>query len=211
MDWKYKHFQQEKVFAAPRDVVLEAARTFFTESLRWKISDTADGFAGEGYSFMHRAIANCAIQPAAAGMKLIIDLQVERAGGAGFMLFDVGGYYTIQIRKWFDGIQWLVHQKQAGQDTSAGPPLTAHNKTTACIFNGCLGFIVAMFALWLVVNLIGAVIGLLTGTLYLWGKGGTLIVQGIWARIVSAMILALGAFLIWKIIYHRRPGSVQQP
>jgi hypothetical protein len=199
MDWKYKHFHQERVFAAPRDVVLEAARTYITESLGWKISDTADGFTGEGYSFMHRSIANFAIQPAAAGTKVIIDLQVERAGGAGFMLFDVGGYYTIQIRKWFDGIQWFVHQKQTGQDSSAGPPPTAHNKTTACVFNGCLAFIIVMFGLWLLVNLICAVVGLITGNLYLLGRGGTIELHGSWARILSAAILALGLFIVWKM------------
>jgi hypothetical protein len=187
------------VFAAPRDVVLDAARTYFTESLGWKISDTADGFTGEGYSFMHRSIANFAIQPAAAGTKVVIDLQVERAGGAGFMLFDVGGYYTIQIRKWFDGIQWFVHQKQTGQDSSAGPPLTAHNKTTACVFNGCLAFIIVMFGLWLLVNLICAIAGLITGNLYLLGRGGTIELHGSWARILSAAILALGLFIVWKM------------
>ena len=29
MDWKYKHFHQERVFPAPRDLVTEAARTFW--------------------------------------------------------------------------------------------------------------------------------------------------------------------------------------
>jgi hypothetical protein len=27
MDWKYKHFHQERVFPTPRDLVFEAART----------------------------------------------------------------------------------------------------------------------------------------------------------------------------------------
>jgi hypothetical protein len=209
MDWKYKHFHQERVFAAPRDVVFEAARAFMADSLGWKTADTVEGFAAEGYSFAHRAIANIGIQAAANGMNVIIDLQVERAGSAGFMLFDVGGYYTIQIRKWFDGIQWLIHKQLAGGEIqSAAPVPTTTNKYGACVFNGCLFFIVAMFALWVVVNLICAMIGLFTGTLYLLGRGGTIVVHGVWARIVSAIILALGAFIIWKIIGKR---SVEQP
>jgi len=127
MDWKYKHFHQERVFAAPRDLVTEAARTFMTESLGWRItdfglggdsgrdvrapSDTMDGFTAEGYSFSHRAIANLHIQTTAGGAssengtRVAIELLVERASSWGFMLFDVGGYYNIQIRKCLDGIQ----------------------------------------------------------------------------------------------------------
>jgi len=40
MDWKYKHFHQEKLFAAERVVVMEAARRVMSESLGWKITDT---------------------------------------------------------------------------------------------------------------------------------------------------------------------------
>ncbi len=38
MDWKYKHFHQERVFPAPREFVFEAARTFMAESLGWQIT-----------------------------------------------------------------------------------------------------------------------------------------------------------------------------
>jgi len=43
MDWKYKHFHQERVFPAERELVFEAARTFMGESLGWKITDTPEG------------------------------------------------------------------------------------------------------------------------------------------------------------------------
>ena len=114
MDWKYKHFHQERVFPASRDLVFEAARTFMTESLGWEITNTPDGFTAQGYSFSHRAIANLRIQSAAGGAsdsetRVAVELLVERAGWRGFMLFDVGGYYNIQIRKWLDGVQWAIH------------------------------------------------------------------------------------------------------
>lgn len=120
MDWKYKHFHQERVFPAAPDVVLEAARAFMGESLGWRITDTPDGFSAQGYSSSHGAIANLQFQSTAggasseSGTKVAVELLVERAGWRGFMLFDVGGYYNIQVRKWLDGIQWSLHQKLTG-------------------------------------------------------------------------------------------------
>src|SRR6266566_5606823 len=206
MDWKYKHFHQDRVFPAPRDVVTEAARTFMAESLGWKIKDTSEGFTAEGYSFSHKSIAHLQIQTAAAGpsaesgTRVAVDLLVERAAWRGYMLFDVGGYYNIQIRKWLDGIQWSLHQKLTGtHDESTNPLVLAANKPAAYIFNGCLMFIVVMFALYFLVTFICAVVGLITGNLYLWGRGGTLVIHGTLARIVSALILLFGAFVVWKV------------
>jgi hypothetical protein len=206
MDWKYKHFHQERFFPAARDDVTEAARAFMGESLGWKVTDTPDGFTAQGSSFSHGAIANLRIQSAAggasseSGTRVAVELLVERAGWRGFMLFDVGGYYNIQIRKWLDGVQWSLHQKLTGtHDESTNPLVLAQNKPAACIFNGCLVFIVVTFALYFLVTFICAVVGLLTGHLYLLGRGGTLGIHGIWARIVSALILMFGAFVAWRI------------
>ena len=204
MDWKYKHFHQERVFPAPRDLVFEAARTFMADSLGWQVTNTPDGFTAEGYSFSHRAFANLRIQSTAdgasseSGTRVAVELLVERAGWRGFMLFDVGGYYNIQIRKWLDGIQWSLHQKLTGShDESANPLVLAENKPAAYIFNGCLVFTVATFVLYFLVTFVSAVVGLLTGHLFLLGRG-SLIIHGIWARIVSALILMFGAFLVWR-------------
>src|SRR5882724_13171793 len=206
MDWKYKHFYQERVFSAPRDLVTEAARTFMSESLGWQITDTPDGFTAQGYSFSHRAIANLHIQSAVggtsseSGTKVAVELLVERAGWRGYMLFDVGGYYNIQIRKWLDGVQWSIHQKLTGtRDESTNPLVLAEKKPAAYIFNGCLMFIVAMFGLYFLITFICAVVGLITGTLYLWGRGGTLVIHGTLARIVSGLILLCGAFVVWRV------------
>jgi hypothetical protein len=205
MDWKYKHFHQERVFPASRADVFEAARTFMGDSLGWQVADTPDGFSAEGYSFRHRAIANLHIESAAggtsadSGTKVAVELLVERAGWRGFMLVDVGGYYNIQIRKWLDGVQWSLHQRLTGNhDESSNPLVLAANKPSAYIFNGCLAFIVVMFALYFLVTFVSAVVGLLTGHLFLVGRG-TLIIHGVGARIVSALILVFGAFLVWRI------------
>ena len=206
MDWKYKHFHQERVFPARRDVVTQAARTFMRESLGWQITETPDGFTAEGVSFSHEAIADLRFETAAGGVlaksgtRVAIELLVERAGWRGYMLFDVGGYYQIQIRKWLDGIQWSIHQRLTGtHDESTNPLVLAENKPAAYIFNGCLMFIVAMFGLYFLVTFICAVVGLITGTLYLWGRGGTLVIHGILARIVSALILFCAAFVVWRV------------
>ena len=200
MDWKYKHFHQERVFPAPRDLVTEAARTFMTESLGWQITNTPEGLTAEGYSFSHQAMAHLHFESAADGTRVAIELLVERAGWRGFMLFDAGGYYNIQVRKWLDGIQWSIHQKLTGtHDESANPLVLAQNKPAAYIFNGCLVFIIVIFALYFLVTFICAVVGLITGNLYLLGRGETLVIHGTVARIVSALILMFGAFVGWRI------------
>ena len=205
MDWKYKHFRQERVFPAPRDVVFEAARTLMADSLGWQVTNTADGFTAQGYSFRHRAIANLRIQSAAGGAssekgtRVAVELLVERVGWRGFMLFDVGGYYSIQVCKWLDGVQWSLEQKLTGShDESTNPLVLAENKPAAYIFNGCLVFIVVMFALYFIVTFVSALIGLLTGRLFLLGRD-SLIIHGTWARILSALILMFGAFLAVRI------------
>ena len=200
MDWKYKHFHQERIFAAVCEDVTEAARTFMAESLGWQIINTPEGFTAEGYSFSHRAIAQLHFQSTVEGTKVSVELLVERAGWRGYMLFDVGGYYNIQIRKWLDGIQWALHQKLTGShDESQNPLVLARKKPAAYIFNGCLVFIVVTFAFYFLVTFVGAVVGLITGNLYLLGRGGTLTIHGIWARIVSASILMFGAWIAWRI------------
>lgn len=200
MDWKYKHFHQERVFPAPRGVVVEAARAFMRESLGWQITETPDGFTAEGYSFSHKAIAHLQFQSVGDGTRVAVELLVERAGWRGYMLFDVGGYYNIQIRKWLDGVQWSIDQKLTGtHDESTNPLVLAEKKPAAYIFNGCLVFIVVMFALYFLVTFICAVVGLISGTLYLWGRGGTLVIHGTLARIVSALILLCFAFVVWRV------------
>ena len=189
-----------------RAVVTEAARTFMAESLGWQVTDTPDGFTAAGYSFTHRAIANFQIQTAPggtsseSGTRVALELLVERAGWRGFMLFDVGGYYNIQIRKWLDGIQWSLDQKLTGsQDESTNPLVLAANKPAAYIFNGCLVFVCVIFALYFLVTFIGAVVGLLTGNLFLLGGKDTLMIHGTWARILSSLILMFGVFLAWRM------------
>jgi hypothetical protein len=200
MDWKYKHFHQERSFAAPRDVVAATARKYFVESLAWQITDDAEGFNAEGSSFAHKCSAKVRFPSDAAATKMVVDLAVGRAGGRGFMLFDVGGYYNIQIRHWLDGTQANLHNNASPQGTpSSIPPPPSTNKGAACAFNGCIGFIVTMFVLYVLITFSEAVIGLITGHLYLLGRGGTLTVEGTAARVTSVLIIGFILFIAWRI------------
>jgi len=207
MDWKFKHFHQERSFAAPPNLVADAARQYFVESLGWQINDVAEGFTAEGYSFSHKCLAKLRFPSDATATKVVIELAVNRAGGRGFMLFDVGGYYNIQMRHWLDGTQSNLHASLSPENASASnpvpPPPPSTNKGAACVFNGCIGFIVVMFALYVLITLSEAIIGLITGRLYLLGRGGTLVVEGIAGRITSALIIMFIMFIAWRTVRWR--------
>ena len=204
MDWKYKHFEREAVFQAGREPVLEAARAFLAEALAdWKISETADGLEARGYSAFHEATAKFRIEPALGGTKVAVTLLVERASALGFMLVDVGGFYDGQVRKWLAGIQVYLHQGPA----SASQPESVEQRKQAVhnsmraerLFGGCL---LAVILLAVSIYFLAAVVGLLTGNLFLAGRGeGSTMIHGPWARILSAIMLALMGWValrLWK-------------
>ena len=72
MDWKYKHFNQEAVFKAPRQDVLAAARLSAAESLEL-VTDTTDGFIARGYKAWHAVIATF-ILPSTGNVGLLGEL-----------------------------------------------------------------------------------------------------------------------------------------
>jgi hypothetical protein len=205
MSWKYKQFHQQRLFPAAREEVFDRARAVMAESVGWAITkETSEGFTAEGSSFGHVGIANFQIRSTAGGISVTVELLVERAGFTGFMLFDVGGYYNIQIRKWLNAIQSAVHQEATTQrNTIAPPPLVPPNKTAARVFHGCLLLIVLSFGLYFLIIFVAAAIGLITGNLLMIGRSGTLHVHGIWARVVSAAILGAGAWIVWRIMKGR--------
>jgi len=60
-----------------------------------------------------------------------------------------------------------------------------------------------MFALYVLITFSEAIIGLITGHLYLFGRGGTLRVEGIAGRIFSALIIMFILFIAWRMLKSR--------
>ncbi len=133
MDWKYKHFNQEAVFKSSRESVLEAARTVVAEALP-QIENTPDGFVARGHSAWHAATATFRIEPTPDGAKIAVELLVGRAGGRGFMLVDIGGYYDSQIRKWLLGVS-----RHLGQQPIS---MTKPSLNQGCL-TGCVVYLIA--------------------------------------------------------------------
>ena len=215
MDWKYKHYNLENEFQAHPDDVLKASRLFVSETLQWKIVDTDAGFDATGSSFAHATIARFRVTPTVGGTKLRVEYLVERASSLGFMLFDVGGYYSRQLRNWSEGIRWYLNevrrseqQVQSAHEASdespnprSSPGSVSPWKNTSTIpakmFTGCL---VLSVGIPLLIFVIAPVIGLLTGYLYIPGRGSSdITVRGPWARMISAIILLLEGFVVWRV------------
>jgi hypothetical protein len=195
MSWTKKQFHSEATFQAPRHEVAEAARAVMAALVEhWRVEDTSDGFQASGYSGAHKATANFHVVPWSGGAKVTVDLLVDRFSSTGFMIFDVGGYYNRQLRKWLQAIQWELHNQGASQ--AAPEQLAQKRSATACVANGCLLLIVAVFVLDAIATCIFAVVGLFTGKLLVIGRGGSFTMHGPWARIVSAIILAVAVLLV---------------
>jgi len=205
MDWKYKHLSQQRTFPSTPEEVFEAARAYVSQSLGWQITETPEGFSASGMSFAHASVAKFEFQPTPGGTDVRIELLVERASSTGFMLVDIGGYYTIQMVHWLDGIQWQLHQAEsAGLPAMASAPpdpaALPAKSPAALLFNGCLIFIVIGFGLYFVFMFVAACVGLLTGHLVWIGRGsGGSTLHGISARIASTIILLVYAFVGWRI------------
>ncbi|MFN2599372.1 MAG: hypothetical protein ABR563_19560, partial [Pyrinomonadaceae bacterium] len=78
---------------------------------------------------------------------------------------------------------------------------TRGRNRAALLFSGCLVALLVLFAL---AYLIPAVVGLLTGNLYLVGRGRDVTVHGVWARVISAVILAVFAWLVGRALRYAR-------
>lgn len=210
MGWKNKHFDREAVFQEQPRLVFEAARSFAAESLAgWRITDTADGFEARGNSASHSATAKFRVEPTPSGTKVAVTLLVERAGLLGFMLYDIGGYYDGQIRKWLEGIQRRLHQgaTSATRQDSLQQERRAIPKATGTrpLYVGCM---VALLVFPFLLFCVTSVIGLITGHLYLFGRRGETI-NGPLARIISGIFLAVVVLIVLSMFKSRKRAREQ--
>lgn len=88
--------------------------------------------------------------------------------------------------------------------TASSQPVPASQQWPGRLFGGCL---MATLILATLTYFISAVIGLLTGYLYLPGRGHSGVVHGLWARIISIIILAVFA---WMLIWLARTSRQQR-
>jgi len=82
-----------------------------------------------------------------------------------------------------------------------GQPAAPKNQWAGLLFGGCL---ITTLILATLIYFISAVIGLLTGHLYLPSRGHSGIIHGAWARIISVIILAVFAWILVWVLRDRR-------
>jgi hypothetical protein len=215
MDSIYKQFTGEAVFQAELEIVREAVRAFAGNWLAdWKLIETADGFEATGQSAGLPAIAKFRIESAAGGTKVAVGLQVEQASPPGSTPAGTGKDYDNQIRKWLEAIPWWVQQEQAAANHPAGHhgngfPSELPKRRRPRIGEIAGGSVIIFSLLAVTLYAISAVIGLLTGSLFLPSKRNPNPppIHGLPARIISALILALFGWLvftIWKLTKRKR-------
>jgi hypothetical protein len=139
MDWKYKHFTHQAVYTTLPGSVLSAARVVAAETFQ-TIEDQSDGFVARGSSGWHLAVATWRVAPLPNGAQLTVELQVERAALRGYMLFDVGDYYTGQIDKWFRAIAARLGGPQ--EHLLVSTTTTSLRVRQGCL-RGCLAYLLA--------------------------------------------------------------------
>jgi hypothetical protein len=212
MSWKYKYFNGEVAFQAEPEIVLKALRAFATEWLDdWKVSDTPDGIEARSQSGYRFATAIFRVEPETGGTKVTVKMQVERANSLGLMMFDIGGYFSGLIGNWLQALPWWVQQQamtsqskvQDGNATPTTPPIPkpirGPDRRKGCIT-------ISVFILLSVLAIV-AIVGLLTGDLNLPGDNGGITIHGRWARLLSAIILAL---LSWVVLRLRKLKKLRQ-
>jgi hypothetical protein len=208
MDWKYKHFAQEVVFQAKPETVHAAVRAFAGAWLAdWKVSETLDGIEAKGRSGGHIATAKFRIEPTpGGGTKVAVALQVERASYLGFVLADSGGYYNQQIYKWLQAVSWRIQERltpatqsedQPGQALPAEPPIPEPSRGRTPLMGCLIVFVLLPFCLWAA----AALVGLLTGTLYIPGRRNFgITIHGPLARILSVIMMGLFGWMVLRVL-----------
>jgi hypothetical protein len=143
-------------------------------------------------------------------LKVVVDpggmINAESKCNYGGQWFDLGKNKR-NLEMFFATVDHCVKQDAHGESLSEILPGTwapaqqaaSSGSFAGKLFSGCLG--IAILAITFA-YFIAAVIGLLTGSLYLAsrGRGGDTI-HGIWARIFSIVILA---FFVWILLWIRR-------
>lgn len=196
MDWTNKHFHAEAMFAAPRERVMEAVRSFAEETLLWSVRDVDGAIEATGHMAGRRTWAQFRVTTASGGTSVAIELLVPRAGLMGYMLFDGFGYFGRQVRSWPGGIQRRLENRRDAADT----PNEAQRPSRKLLSVVMATVYVVLILVFMLDFFVLPLVGLATGDLYFIGRGGGgLVLQGIWGRSVSAAILLAAALVVWRM------------
>jgi hypothetical protein len=131
---------------------------------------------------------------------------VSKCHGSRPQIIDFGKNRT-NVELFFAQVQHTIGQGPVSGSAAAPGPITPANQPlpnksrVGAIFIGCA---LTLFLFGLLLYLLFAVIGLVTGTLYMPGRGGDLTLHGAWARIVSALILLGFAWILVLVLRKSR-------
>jgi hypothetical protein len=123
-------------------------------------------------------------------------------------VFDFGRNRA-NVEKFFGMVEHAIGQAVHRSASPAAPrepagrvERAAPRRTSAgTLLVGCF---FALFAFGVLAYLVTSVVGLVTGDLYLPGRGGDTVVHGAWARAISAVTLAAFAWVIVRLLRGRR-------
>lgn len=132
---------------------------------------------------------------------------VSKCHGSRPQIIDFGKNRT-NVETFFAQVQQTIAQGAISGATTEPRPITQAESPSAnkvgSIFTGCA---LTLFLLGVLMSLLFAVIGLVTGTLFVPGRGKGITLHGIWARIVSALILVGFAGALLLVFRGRRKRS----
>lgn len=213
MDWKYRYFNQEALFQADPAIVHKALRAFAKEWLSdWDVEETPDGLEAKSLSAFRKATGRFRIDPAPGGAKVAVRLQVDRAVSLGLMVFDFGHYFDSLTRKWLKGLSWWIQQEQSAADHTEGPSGKAKPDVPPIPkpeppSDRLMGWVTFLVVLVTSAYAIIALVGLVTGNLYVPGGESGAIIHQPWAGILAAIYLIFFVWMVqrlWKVNKRRR-------
>ena len=114
---------------------------------------------------------------------------VSKCHGYRPQIIDFGKNKT-NVELFFAQVQHTIAQGSiSGSATEPGPTTQAKSSPANKVGSIFIGCTLVVFLLGLLGYLLFAVIGLLTGTLFLPGRGHGITLHGMWARIISGLVL----------------------
>ena len=131
-------------------------------------------------------------------------IQVEsRCKGVWPQIIDWGKNRS-NVEIFFAQVQHTIAQGLDQTPQTARPPWPQKTSRAGAIFFGCC---LKLFLLGALLYLIAAVIGLLTGNLFLSGRGHGVMLHGMEARIISALILLGFGWFVLTVLRKRKRGT----